>query len=405
MHESQRSSSARSNGGSRRRRWEVKSKEAFETSLAVEICSPEKKNQHATREPTNEPSTDSSDKTSNCNKRDKQYPKSSSPKLSSQNHEVNKADVLSSRISALLDEASAKPKETSRKSSKGKDKQIIADQSDSELGEEVRQHYADDEKRPPGNTILHENNIKESEIIPFGEKEKAQIFYDKFETKSLKEAGIQQTEGVVEPSVASAPPMSPEPQVPKKKKRKKKSESKLLLVSNANEESYISLQLKEMDEDVIDVSRDDEGCVLSAPNLLFAASTSNHPGNISTVYQEKIEGFVVTKDFMGVQKKSEDIHDINQITTRSSHAIFLQSGFRTFSVLCQGLLAGVTLAHCLFVSILLIPVLYTYLITVHVIYNNSDELELITCHIILILYPLMRKYNNYCTVILIHAPL
>lgn len=361
MHESQRTSSAKSNGGSRRRRWEVKSKEAFETSLAIEICSPEKKNQHTRRETRKESSTESSDGYSNFNKGSKQKPKSPSPKSSSQKREVNKteetADPLSSRISALIEEANAKSKETPRKPSK-KDKQLIVEEeSELVLGKASKQQSTDNaEEVYPGSDISHEDNMKDvTAMIPYEGKGKKQILYDKFETKSLKEATNPQIDGSVEPSTfrASAPPMSPEPaETPKKKKRKKKkSESKLLLVSNTNDESYISLQLKEMDEDVVDVSHDDDGgCVLSAPNLLFAATTSSHPGNISTVYQEKLGGFVVAKDFMGIQKKSEDLHDVSQIPTRSSHAIFLQSGFRTFSVLCQGLLAGVTLAHCLLVS-------------------------------------------------------
>ncbi|KAG7154021.1 putative Transmembrane protein 237-like [Homarus americanus] len=129
----------------------------------------------------------------------------------------------------------------------------------------------------------------------------------------------------------------------RKRKDQKENESQILMTSNSNEKSYISLQLKEMDDDIIEVTREDNDCVLSAPRLLLAASTSDAHNNISTIYQEKLDGFVVARnEFSGVYKKSEDIHDVSQVPTRSSHAIFIQGGFRTFSVLCQGLLAGIT---------------------------------------------------------------
>lgn len=127
----------------------------------------------------------------------------------------------------------------------------------------------------------------------------------------------------------------------------------MLLVTNANEESYISLQLKEMDDDIINVTKEDKDCPLSVPKLIFAASTSHPLNNISTIYHEKLGGFVVARnEFNGVRRKNEDLHDVSQVPTRSSHAIFLQGGFRTFSVLSQGLLAGITLAHCLLIFLL-----------------------------------------------------
>ncbi|XP_068210887.1 nucleolar protein dao-5-like [Palaemon carinicauda] len=156
----------------------------------------------------------------------------------------------------------------------------------------------------------------------------------------------------------SAPPLSsisPSPElIPKRKKTKsKKSESQMLLLNTANEESFISLQLKELKDDVVDITQDPR--IVAAPGLLHTSTTSlpTVHGNINAVFQERIGGFVMTRqDDDGSPKRSERFHDATQIKTRSSYAVFLQSGFRTFSVLCQGLLAGLTLAHCLLIFLL-----------------------------------------------------
>ncbi|XP_066970991.1 nucleolar protein dao-5-like [Macrobrachium rosenbergii] len=154
----------------------------------------------------------------------------------------------------------------------------------------------------------------------------------------------------------SAPPLSsvsPSPEwIPKRKKTKsKKSESQMLLLNTANEESFISLQLKELKDDVVDITEDPR--IVASPGLLRTASLPTVQGNINAVFEERIGGFVMTRqDDDGSPKKSERLQDATQVKTRTSHAVFLQSGFRTFSVLCQGLLAGLTLAHCLLIFLL-----------------------------------------------------
>lgn len=346
MHDSQRAPSA---GGSRRRRWEVKSKEAFETSLAVEIQSPQLRTQRSKKDFKKEPSTESQKDKSNVDNFHKEHPAASSPKFSSQKTKRGKddddGDLLSSKLSALIDEANVKAKDLHKSSMK--DKQLYKEKSESKMDIEKELNVSLFKGK------IKDDNSDQFEKEPLKENDKAQILNDKFETKSLKLVDSPQLKNGIELSdyMSSAPPLSPEhEETPKKKKHKKKNESSLLLVSNTNEESYITLQLKEMDDDIIDMSKEDKECVLSAPNLLFT-SASNPRGNISTVYQEKLSGFVLTKNgYNGVQKKSEDLHDITETPTLSSHAIFIQGGFRTFSVLCQGLLAGLTLAHCLLVS-------------------------------------------------------
>ncbi|XP_071531215.1 uncharacterized protein [Panulirus ornatus] len=353
MHDSQRAPSA---GGSRRRRWEMKSKEAFETSLAMEIQSPQRRTQGRKKDFKKDPSTESQKEKSNLDNSCKEH-QVPSPKAQKSNmgKDDNDSDLLSSKLSALIDEANVKAKDLHKRSEKDKDRQQQREKSESKIDIQKEHNVRDIYEMGPVKRNMKDDIISDHlEKQPQNDNEKAQILNDKFETKSLKLADSPKLKNGIEVSdyMASAPPYSPEYRETPKKKHKKKSESSLLLVSNKNEESYITLQLKEMDEDIIDMSKEDKECVLSAPNLLFASASNPH-GNISTVYQEKLNGFVLIKnELSGVQKKSEDLHDVTEIPTRSSHAIFIQGGFRTFSVLCQGLLAGLTLAHCLLIFLL-----------------------------------------------------
>ncbi|XP_045606165.2 uncharacterized protein [Procambarus clarkii] len=357
MPDSKRTPSARSNGGSRRRRWEVKSKEAFETSLAIEIESPENRAHHTKKECRKEPSTETSRDKNNYYNSYGKYPKASSPEASEKTREgkdCDGTDILSSRISALIDEASAKVKDPQRKSSK--DKQQKSESKAEEENEREHRLKGTHEKRPVKDSATEAYPIENLQIIPLRKNDKAQIINDKFETKSLKVAASPEGKGGYEEEnyVASAPPLpSDEQTTPKNKKHKKEYESKQLMITDTNEESYISLQLKEMSDDIIEVTREDKDGILSAPKLLLAASASHPSSNISTIYQERLSGFVVTRnEFAGVHRKNEDLLDVNQVPSRTSHAVFLQGGFRTFSVLCQGLLAGITLAHCLLIFLL-----------------------------------------------------
>ena len=348
MREAPRTASAKSSGGgSRRRRWEMKSKESFEKSLAVEIDSPRRKTPHYRRDSKRESSTEPPD---DKNPFFQDEPRSSPPKDFTHQNEAgqqdSESDLLSSKLSALIEEASVKSKEPEKRS----------------LGENRRSSWSHLEQKPERNT-QEPQYIEQGGIKSLKDRDKAQVLNDKFETKSLKLAGEtpkkkleQLEEEKVEEAdyiVPTAPPMS-SPESSKtlptrKKKDRRKSSSRILMEGSTNKKSYITLQLQEMEEDVISTGRDEQ-CVLSAPALLFN-TTINPTGTINTIYQEKLDGFVVARNGTdGVQRKNEHLRDSSEVPTPSSHAIFLQSGFRTFSVLCQGLLAGITLAHCLMVG-------------------------------------------------------
>lgn len=369
MREAPRTSSAKSyGGGSRRRRWEMKSKESFERSLAVEVDSPQRRTPRYRRDFRREQSPDYPE---DRNPFSQKQPRSSPPQDSThkmpfpQNsthkseagHQGSESDLLSAKLSALIEEASVKSKDTEKGS--------LGDVRRASWG-----HLEQTTEKSPGETHNTNEKRRESlkavpEIISPMDWNKAQVLNDKFETKSLKVAEspkmkVKEEEEEEEDAKSdyspSAPPLSSQETSRKLSSRKKKghrksSNSKMLMEGSTSKESYISLQLREMEEDVIGTARGDP-CVLSAPGLLFNA-TINPSGTISTIYQEKVGGFVIARNEMeGLQRKKEDLRDSSQVQTPSSHAIFLQSGFRTFSVLCQGLLAGITLAHCLMIFLL-----------------------------------------------------
>lgn len=261
-------------------------------------------------------------------------------------------DPLTTKLSAIIEEANVKTKN-------GQKSQGLPEES----GENRRESVGKDDSNVQivqDNTPSEKSGTSTLGIIVPRDKDKAQYINDRFETKSLKMAlSPQAIKGEESYYLASAPPMSPpepnEPTPGKKKKHKKKSEQKVVVFGNPGEESYISLQLREMEEDVRDPQHKAtaELCALSAPGLLLSASVSQPPAThtISTIFREEIGGFVMARHgFEGLQKRNEDLYDPSEIPTRTSHAIFLQRGFRTFSVFCQGLLAGITLAHCLVVS-------------------------------------------------------
>lgn len=362
MREAPRTASARSfGGGSRRRRWEMKSKESFERSLAVEIDSPQRRTPHYRRDSKGGASADYPEDRNPFSQKQPRasppqdltyktpFPENSAPKNEAA-RQGSESDLLSAKLSALIEEASVKSKDTERGS----------------VGEVRRSSWGHPEhtveKRPGEASNINEGRRESLKTVPEVKApkdwDKAQTLNDKFETKSLKVAEESPKMKVKEEDTKSdytpsAPPLSSQETsqtLPSRKKKdhRRSSKSKMLMEGTTNKESYISLQLREMEEDVIDATR--EPCVLSAPGLLINA-TINPSGTISTIYQEKVGGFVIARNGVeGLQRKSEDLRDNTQVVTPSSHAIFIQSGFRTFSVLCQGLLAGITLAHCLMVS-------------------------------------------------------
>ncbi|KAK8375589.1 hypothetical protein O3P69_008416 [Scylla paramamosain] len=350
MREAPRTASAKSSGGgSRRRRWEMKSKESFEKSLAVEIDSPPRKSSRHRRDSKWEPSTDSSE---GRNPFFREQSRSSPPQDFSHKSEMGRqgsdSDLLSSKLSALIEEASVKPKELEMTPLKEKRRSSLS-------------HFEQKpERNPPEPQYVKQGG---ENLRSVKDRDKAQVLNDKFETKSLKvagetprkmEEGEEKTEQV--DYTPSAPPMS-SPEMSKtlptrKKKDRRKNNPKMLVGEGTSKESYITVQLQQMEEDVIGNGKGEEQCVLSAPALLFN-TTINPGGTISTIYQEKLGGFVIARnDMEGMQRKNEELRDGNEAPTPNSHAIFLQSGFRTFSVLCQGLLAGLTLAHCLMIFLL-----------------------------------------------------
>ncbi|KAG0720711.1 hypothetical protein GWK47_047915 [Chionoecetes opilio] len=361
MREAPRTASARSSdGGSRRRRWEMRSKESFEKSLAIEVNSPQRRNPRYRRESRREPAQDNPD---DKNPFFQESPKSSPPKDSNQKHEADhqasESDLLSSKLAALIEEANVKAKDSEKTS--------VGEKRRSSWGH-LDQRTERNSQEPHYNQQGGESLKVVSEAMSLKDWDRAQVINDKFETKSLKVAGespkmkLEERKEEKEEEKAeradytpSAPPMlsaetSKTPST-KKKKKLRGSNSRMLVEGSTSKESYITLQLREMEEDVIGAGREDH-CVLSAPALLFN-TTINPTGTISTIYQEKLGGFVIARnDMEGVQRKNEDLRDGCEVPTPSSHAIFLQSGFRTFAVLCQGLLAGITLAHCLMIFLL-----------------------------------------------------
>lgn len=340
----------------------MKSKESFERSLAVEVDSPHRRTPRYRRDSRGEPSPDYPE---DRNPFSQQQPSASPPQDSTHKmsfprnsthkseaaHQGSESDLLSAKLSALIEEASVKSKDTEKGS--------LGDVRRASWG-----HLEQTNEKSPSETHTSEKQREllkaVPEIISPKDWNKAQVLNDKFETKSLKVAEEspkkkvkEEEEDVQSDYTPSAPPMPCQETsrtLPSRKKKdhRKSSNSKMLMDGNTSKESYISLQLREMEEDVIATARGDP-CVLSAPGLLFNA-TINPSGTISTIYQEKVGGFVIARNEVeGLQRKKEDLQDSSQAQTPSSHAIFLQSGFRTFSVLCQGLLAGITLAHCLMV--------------------------------------------------------
>lgn len=336
MNSGKRASSAKN---SRRRRWEVKSKESFETSLAVEFESPEKSQKSETEENTGSSSNLPNDKeeATNTTSKSRKPTRSKSATPSKVIEEENEDDLLSARIAALIEEASIKSKDSPKSPKEG----------NNEPGSSGPTKERRKEADIPTKTESKEN----PELILVAKNDKNMMFPNPFDTP-VKNHTIEQ--GNFAPT---APPYSPGgdvEEIPRKKKQKKKSDSsRLMLVSSKNEESMISVQLRDLGEDVVEVSREYQDPVVAMPSLLLAPSTSN-PGqnSISTIFHEQLNGFVISKNNGdGRQRLSESLHDVNQSQTRGSHALFLQNGFRSFCVLCQGLLAGITLAHCLLVSL------------------------------------------------------
>lgn len=258
---------------SKRKRWEVKSKESFETSLALAVDSP-CRNYYRERPKTSRSAVSKKKKNTQSNK------------------DVQPEDDVSAKLSELLDDA----QDLSMK--KGQSLQL----RDSE------------------------ENLIESELKNY------------FNTPQY---GFN----------PSAPPMSPEEMVPKTPK--KKVSMKVTPIHSGTDvmNSKITEQLKQLHEDIIDNRRamNNEATVpaIAVSGLLLGPSTSTFNGNVSTIYCERFNNFVMSPGNNFKNNKEPPQENKN---TRMSLAIQLQTGFRTFTVLCQGILSGFSIAHCLMVS-------------------------------------------------------
>ncbi|KAK7080063.1 hypothetical protein SK128_001728 [Halocaridina rubra] len=396
MEEPQRVISAKN---SRRRRWDVKSRESFEAALAVETESPQEnqfneKSESRSKYMEPKPHADSRDiingermnvEQLRQNRKSSVKSVNSKPNSEQMNGEQLRQNTKSSvkAVSSKPDPAksslsrpvsgrssnskpsSAKPKRTSTSNTAKGDEPA----SDSDLLSEKLGALLDDASlkgKDPKKQItkLKGGGNKESQKHISKQKEHQVLFKDdvensdykspeKEEAVDMKISRVELTKDTETPSFnPSAPPLSPSTEkVTKVKKHKRKSESKILLLNTLNEESFIALQLKEMKDDVIDITKDDGETVIAAPGLFQATAYPTVNGNINAIFEEKIGGFVKAgNDISAIQKLSERLHDVAQVQTRTSHAVSLQTGFRTFSVLCQGLLAGITVTHCLLVS-------------------------------------------------------
>ena len=261
---------------SRRRRWEVKSKESFESSLALasEI-------------------SDSPDKIEKPHRRSKaevSFEDDSKNNLSDSN---TSDDILSSKLASLMDSVEKKrktptPDENDQVTVKSTDLDLV----DSELS----------------NMTMN--------------------------------------------PTPTAPPLSPIAKKSDKRKKSSKSKKKHSKKTDPNE-SFISSQLKHLEEDVVNIENNNniDSAIIAVPGLLLGQTNADMK-EISTIYCERMNGFVVARDKnKNFTLENERLRDLKKKETRVSHAINLQTGFRTFSILCQGLLAGLTLAHCLMVII------------------------------------------------------
>ena len=305
-----RTSSAKSN--SRRRRWEVKSKESFESSLAIssEANTPNKefknKIKHTTNKSLNPFDEDQDENIYKIN----ENPNSLNPFYENENTsnssdlsesitvKTTSQDALSAKLSTILDNTS----KTSKK---------LKNETD-----DYKSFNAHHEK---------EQNQTQREVK----------MYDNEETSE-------------DPT---APPLSPEVTLKKKETKSNKSKKKKIKSSH-NEESFITSQLKYLQEDVINYenNNNESPAIIAVPGLLIG-QTNTPMNNIGNVYCEKMNGFVIAKNKNVLNgQENEKLHDMKKKSNRVSHATSIQTGFRTFSVLCQGLLAGISLAHCLLVS-------------------------------------------------------
>ncbi|KAF2361810.1 Transmembrane protein 237 [Trinorchestia longiramus] len=165
----------------------------------------------------------------------------------------------------------------------------------------------------------------------------------------------------------------------KKRRRSRKFEQKESVRQGSN--SYINVQLQKLRDDIIDSTTDikklvfDDGqfgshnpSLLPLPGLVLAnthavndsSSEQKMRASVSAIYCEKVHGFVLAKDWeryaaqagLSVEEGcSERLHP-NRPPSRASLAVMLQTSFRTFAVFAQGLLAGVSLAHCILVFLI-----------------------------------------------------
>ncbi|XP_018021923.1 uncharacterized protein LOC108678091 [Hyalella azteca] len=170
---------------------------------------------------------------------------------------------------------------------------------------------------------------------------------------------------------------SPSSSETKKKRRKSRKRDSVRPVPD----SYISEQLQKLRDDIVDSSSEirhqvcDNGqfgaenpSLLPLPSLVLPntraekdlGDNQKFESTVRAIYCEKVRGFALAKDWQryaaeaGLTVESghcERLHP-NWPSSRASLAARLQTSFRTFSVFSQGLLAGVSLAHCVLVFLI-----------------------------------------------------
>ncbi|XP_076043433.1 uncharacterized protein LOC143026614 [Oratosquilla oratoria] len=284
---------------SRRRRWELHSRESFETSLAVEYSSPRDSFKANTK------STESRQRPRSTQKSKLPRPKSSAEekgkkRVEESHHasatseisnnrfeeelmqEVEK-DLLNSKLSAIIDDAS--------KTKKSKNTRTPTPQAEEKHKDKIEDgvEYEPEDKFRPSAPSLSPEYINRKSVPTF------------------------------DPSLS---------------------------------QSVICQHLKAVSEDVVDVESLEKEKDTADPFVPYHLEESEKNKVISTIFKENASGFVLSSESsIDGNAKMEDL-PVEMTETRKAHALNTQRGFRSFAVFCQGFLAGITFTHCIMIFLL-----------------------------------------------------
>ncbi|CAL4157894.1 unnamed protein product, partial [Meganyctiphanes norvegica] len=256
--------------------------------------------------------------------------------------ESNLSHEISEMETTIMDESAIHKK--SKKSKK--DKQLSQKKDSEDHNDQLAEKLSD---------LIDNVKVKKKK-----KKEKStQKKNDKNEVEESKAKAADKTDQDIDKSIHSTATPDKSSDLSKKEKKKKqkskKSTSKLSLLSGSREEICITSQLRDLKDDVIivDENKEPEETILNVQNLNINPSTAHQEKYINATFHENINGFIAAKNKSGEMiHADESMQDLTQGPSRASHAIFLQRGFRTISVFCHGLLAGITVAHCLLIFLL-----------------------------------------------------